>query len=77
MVSCKKVLSELSNYMADGVAPALKQEIEHHLAHCVRCSVLLDSTRKMLLISGDERTFEVPVGHSERLHRYSAEKLGG
>ena len=34
-------------------------EIEHHLAHCVRCSVLLDSTRKMLLISGNERTFEV------------------
>jgi Putative zinc-finger len=75
MVSCKKVIAELSNFLADGVDPKLRSEIEDHLRHCRRCSTLLDSTRKVLVISGDERTFEVPVGYSERLHQYLNEKL--
>lgn len=75
MVSCKKVIAELSNVLADAVDPKLRAEIEDHLRHCRRCSTLLDSTRKVLLISGDQRTFEVPLGYSERLHRYLEEKL--
>ncbi len=75
MVSCKKVIAELSNYLGDSVDPKLRVEIEDHLRRCRRCSTLLDSTRKVLLISGDERTFEVPLGYSERLHRYLDAKL--
>ncbi len=30
-----------------------------------------DSTRKMLVITGDERVFEVPTGFSERLYGFS------
>jgi hypothetical protein len=29
---------------------------------------VLDSTRNILVLIGDERTFEVPVGFAERLH---------
>ena len=68
MVSCKKVIAALSNFLDESVDSSTKAEIEHHLAHCRRCSTLLDSTRKVLVISGDDRTFEVPVGFSERLH---------
>jgi hypothetical protein len=75
MVSCKKVIAELSNFLAAAVDPKLRTEIEDHLRHCRRCSTLLDSTRKVLVISGDERTFEVPVGYSERLHQYLDQKL--
>ena len=75
MVSCKKVVAELSNFLADTVDPKLRSEIEEHLRHCRRCSTLLDSTRKVLVISGDECTFEVPLGYSERLHRYLDEQL--
>jgi hypothetical protein len=35
-----------------------------------RCSAVYDSTRKMLVITGDERVFEVPTGFSERLHGF-------
>ena len=70
MVSCKKVIAEISNVLADAVEPKLRSEIEDHLRHCRRCSTLLDSTRKVLVISGDERTFEVPLGYSQRLHHY-------
>ncbi len=70
IVSCKKVTRELSNYLADEVAPELRKEIERHLANCARCSALLDSTRKVLRISGDGRVFEVPVGYSQRMHEF-------
>ncbi len=75
MVSCKKVVAELSNFLDQSVDPKLRAEIEDHLSHCRHCSTLLDSTRKVLVISGDERTFEVPVGFSERLHKDLAERL--
>ena len=75
MVSCKKVIAELSNFLDDSVDAGMKAEIEHHLAHCRRCSTLLDSTRKVIVISGDDRTFEVPVGFSERLHSKLSERL--
>jgi len=51
------------------VDPELRVAIEEHLRQCHRCSVLLDSTRKMLYFVADERIFEVPVGYSERLHK--------
>jgi putative zinc finger protein len=70
MVSCKKVIAELSNFLSDAVDQKLRAEIEHHLRHCRHCSTLLDSTRKVLVISADDRTFEVPVGYGERLHRF-------
>jgi Putative zinc-finger len=75
MVTCKKVISQISNFLGDSVDAALKAEIEHHLAHCRRCSTLLDSTRKVLVISGDDRTFEVPLGFSERLHSRLTERI--
>lgn len=75
MVSCKKVITELSNFLDESVDPKLRAEIEGHLRRCRRCSTLLDSARKVLIISGDERTFEVPIGYSDRLHKYLAAKL--
>jgi len=76
MVSCNDVLRELSNLIEGELDPGLRAEIEEHLARCRRCSVLLDSTRKMLYIVGDERVFEIPVGYSERLHRLLNDRLG-
>jgi hypothetical protein len=44
--------------------------IEKHLRGCHRCTAVYDSTRKMLVITGDERVFEIPSGYSARLHRF-------
>ena len=48
----------------------MRQKIEKHLRRCHRCTAVHDSTRKMLVITGDERIFEVPAGFSERLHGF-------
>jgi anti-sigma factor RsiW len=70
MVSCKTIIANLSEYL-DGNAPGeMRHKIERHLRGCRRCSAVYDSTRKMLVITGDERIFEVPVGFSDRLHSF-------
>ena len=76
MVSCEHVLNELSNFIDGDIDPSLRSEIENHLKTCRRCSVLEDSLRKMLVIVAVERTFEIPIGYSERLHAYIHRQIG-
>lgn len=70
MVSCKTIIANLSEYLDGNTPPEMRQKIERHLRGCHRCSAVYDSTRKMLLITGDERIFEVPAGFSDRLHSF-------
>jgi hypothetical protein len=42
--------------------------VQKHLEHCEICSAILDSTRNILILTADERVFELPLGFSERLH---------
>jgi len=70
MVSCKTVIANLTNYLDGDVAPEMREKIEKHLRRCHRCTAVYDSTRKMLVITGDERIFEIPAGFSERLHTF-------
>jgi anti-sigma factor RsiW len=76
MVKCDRVLEELSNYIDEDIDASLRAAIEEHVSGCHRCSVLVDSTRKMLYVVGDERVLEIPVGYSERLHARLAQHLG-
>ena len=67
-LDCKPVWAQVSDYIDGSVSPEMKADIERHLANCRYCSAVLDSTRNILVLVGDERTFEVPVGFGERLH---------
>jgi len=70
LVRCKTIIAHLSEYLDDEASPELCHTIEQHLRGCHRCSAIYDSTRKMLVITGDKRVFEVPAGYSGRLHRF-------
>ena len=70
MVSCKTIVAHLSEYVDGDATVEMRQKIERHLRGCRRCSAVYDSTRKMLVITGDERVFEVPTGFSDRLHAF-------
>lgn len=67
-LNCKHVWRYISDYLDGTVTPELRVEIELHLEHCELCSAILDSTRNILILTADDRTFELPVGFSERLH---------
>jgi len=67
-LNCKHVWAYISDYIDDSVTPELREHIERHLEHCEICSAIPDSTRNILVLTADDRTFELPVGFSKRLH---------
>jgi hypothetical protein len=74
-MNCKHVWEYISEYIDGSVEPKLREEIERHLEHCQICSAILDSTRNILILTADARTFELPLGFSERLHERLAREL--
>lgn len=77
VIDCKHVWDHISGYLDDTLSPEVKDMVQKHLEHCEICSAILDSTRNILILTGDERTFELPVGFSERLHERLGEEIGG
>jgi len=75
-LNCKHVWAHISEYIDKSVPADLLADIERHLEHCEICSAVLDSTRNILVLTADNRTFELPVGYSERLHERLRQELG-
>jgi hypothetical protein len=67
-IPCEQVWREISNYVDDAIAPELRKMMEHHFRACHRCSAVLNGTKNVVALIGDERSFPVPVGFGERLH---------
>jgi Putative zinc-finger len=77
VIDCKHVWNNISGYLDGTLDPAVSQQVQKHLEHCGICSAILDSTRNILILTADERVFELPLGYSERLHaRLEAEIEG-
>jgi anti-sigma factor RsiW len=77
LIECKHVWDHISDYLDGTLAPEIREQVQKHLEHCEICSAILDSTRNILILTADERIFELPLGFSERLHaRLEAEMRG-
>lgn len=77
VIDCKHVWDHISGYLDNDLAPEVLEQVQKHLDHCEICSAILDSTRNILILTADERVFELPLGFSERLHaRLDAEIAG-
>lgn len=74
-LNCKHVWEHISEYIDGTVDANLREDIERHLEHCEICSAILDSTRNILVLTADDRTFELPVGYSKRLHERLNEEI--
>jgi len=68
VIECKHVWEHISGYLDGTLSPELLDQVQKHLEHCEICSAILDSTRNILILTADERVFELPLGFSERLH---------
>ena len=67
-LECKHVWEHISGYLDQQLDSELLAAIEKHLETCEVCSAILDSTRNILVLTADDRTYELPLGYSERLH---------
>ena len=76
VVNCEEVWREISNYLNGDVDPGLRAAMEEHFRVCKHCTAVLDGTRNVIKLYGDERMFEVPLGFSQRLHYRLDQNLG-
>src|SRR5258706_4407985 len=77
VIRCEEVWLEISNYLEGEVDPALRASMEEHLRGCKHCTAVLDGTRNVVQLYGDERMMEVPLGFSHRLHRRLEDNMRG
>jgi hypothetical protein len=75
VVTCEHVWREVSNYLDGEVDPSLRAAIEAHVRGCTNCTAVLDGTRNVIQLYGDERMLEVPLGFSHRLHQRLDENM--
>jgi anti-sigma factor RsiW len=68
VIECKHVWGYISGYLDGTLDAAVREQVQKHLEHCEICSAILDSTRNILILTADDRVFELPLGYSERLH---------
>lgn len=77
VIECKHVWDHISGYLDGTLEASVLADVQKHLEHCGICSAILDSTRNILILTADERVFELPLGFSNRLHaRLEAEIRG-
>ena len=67
-IRCEQVWREISNYLEGEIAPELREEMEQHFRKCHRCSAVLNGTKNVVALIGNELSFPVPVGFGERLY---------
>jgi anti-sigma factor RsiW len=75
VIDCKHVWEYISDYLDNNLEASERNEVLKHLEHCEICSAILDSTRNILILTADERVFELPLGFSERLHARLDEEM--
>ena len=67
VINCEHVWNEISNYLDDEVDAATRAAMEAHFKDCKRCTAVLDGTRNVIQLYGDDRLLELPAGFSRRL----------
>jgi predicted anti-sigma-YlaC factor YlaD len=68
VIDCKHVWNYISEYLDGSLHDDTRDIVQKHLDHCEICSAILDSARNVIILTADDRVFELPVGFSERLH---------
>jgi hypothetical protein len=63
------VWQEISNYIDGDVGLEMRTAMEEHFRGCQHCTAILNGTKNVVELYGDERMLEVPAGFSQRLHR--------
>lgn len=77
MITCKKLLAELSNYLDDEMDAALRRELESHLKACPECWVTCDTTRMTIEIFRGNEPYPMPEDVKTRLAAVLHRKVAG
>jgi len=73
VMPCEHVWREISNYLEGDVDASVLALMDEHFKSCARCASVLEGTRNVVRLYGDERMMEVPAGFGRRLERRLAQ----
>ncbi len=62
-MNCEELVRYLSDYIDDNLSPELRAEAEAHLATCQNCHIVLDTTRKTILLYKEAGKQEISLDH--------------
>ena len=66
-MTCTDFLANLTDFFDGQVPPELMAEVEHHIAECKHCEVVLDSTTKTINFYRNEELYDFPPEVQTRL----------
>lgn len=84
-MNCSELMQYLSDYIDQELDEELTAEAQEHLATCHNCSVVLDSTQKMIFLYRQTGRQAIPADRRSGLYlrlqqafeqRHSADKTG-
>ena len=70
MLTCKRFLQELSDYLEDRLDPEVQAELQKHLNECPNCWVVCDTTKKTVKIFKGMKAEILPLGVQQRLSEF-------
>jgi anti-sigma factor RsiW len=70
---CQEYFNQLSDYLNDELAAPLRTAMDHHLAGCPDCQVVIVTTRKTVSLYRRYGPAELPAGVTERLWQVLAQ----
>jgi Putative zinc-finger len=75
VVDCEHVWREISDYLEGELTVEVRAAMEAHFKECQHCRAILDGTRNVVTLYGDDRSFELPAGFDARLRRRLSKEI--
>ena len=72
MLTCKRFLQELTDFLDEKLDPEIRVELQKHLNECPNCWVVCDTTKKTVKIFKGMQAQLLPTGVQTRLAEYLA-----
>jgi hypothetical protein len=66
-MTCTDFLAKLTDFFDGNVPAELMSEVQHHIAECKHCEVVLDSTTKTINIYRDHELYDFPPELHDRI----------
>lgn len=75
-MNCRGACRELSNYIDGDIDADLRQELEHHVQNCKKCTVVLNQLKRTVELFCDAEPVDLPPDVRTRLYAALQSKLG-